>query len=76
VVELHHAVGDHEGVVIRQADHPGAELDVAGAVRRHGDEQFRGRNDLPPRAMVLADPGLVIAQGVQPLDEFQVAIHG
>ena len=76
VIELRHAIGYHERVVVGQTDDAGAELDVARAIRRHGDEQFGGGNDLPSRAVVLADPRFVKTQVIEPLDQLEVAVHG
>ena len=41
VVEQHHAVGQHEGVVVGQRRDAGTEADVPGALRRGGDEHLR-----------------------------------
>ncbi len=41
VVELHRSLRDHVRVVVRHADHARAELDVAGALGRGGDEDLR-----------------------------------
>ena len=41
VVEQHHAVGQHQGVVVGQRAHAGAELDVLRALGRGGDEHLR-----------------------------------
>ena len=41
VVEHHDAVGQHERVVVGERVHPGAELDVLGALGRRGDEHLR-----------------------------------
>ena len=40
VVEQHHAVGQHEGVVVGQRRDAGAEADVLGALRGGGDEHL------------------------------------
>ena len=76
VVKLDHAVGHHEGMMIRQADNPGAQFDLLRPLRRRSDEHLRRRDDLPPGAVVLADPGFVIAQLVQPLDQLNVPSDG
>ena len=75
VVQLHHAVRHHQRVMIRQADHAGAQLDAVGALRRRGDEHLRRGDNLPAGAVVLADPGFVKPQLVQPFDEFKIALH-
>ena len=41
-----------------------------------GNEYFRGGDKFPAGAVVLADPGLVEAQVVEPLDQFQVPVYG
>jgi len=45
LVELHHALGDIEGVMIGQRDHAGAELDAFGAFRRPPPENIFRRGD-------------------------------
>ncbi len=75
VVELHEAVRHHQRVVIGQAGHARAQPDVARALDRGADEHFRRGDGLPAGGMVLADPGLVEAQLVDPLDQLHVARH-
>jgi len=60
-------------VVVWQARHARAELDVAGAVDRLGDRELRRGDDLHSSGMMLADPRLVKAEPVEPLDQFEVA---
>ena len=43
--------------------------------RRGGDENLGRGNYLEAGRMVLADPGLLIAEPVQVLDQFQVAVN-
>src|ERR1700675_4491213 len=73
VVELHHALGDVEGMVIGQRDHAGAELDAFGALAGGGQKHLRRGNHFPARGMMLATPELVIAERVELLDEIEVA---
>ena len=73
VVELHEALGHHEGMVVGQAGDAGAEHDVAGALGRRRDGQLGRGDQLPAGGMVLADPGLVVAQVIEPLDQLHVA---
>ena len=76
VVKLHHAVGDHQRVMVRQAHDAGAQFDVTGPLGRGGDEDLRRGDDFPSRRMVLADPGFIETQGVHPVDQLQVAVQG
>ena len=69
VVELHPALRHQERMVIRQAGHAGAQPDVLGALGRGGDDHFRRGDHFPAGGMVLADPGLVVAELVEPLDQ-------
>jgi hypothetical protein len=75
VVELNDAVRDHQRVVIRQRNHAGAEPYRSRALRGDRDEQLRRAYRLPAGGMVFADPGLVEAQAVEPLHQFQIAVH-
>jgi hypothetical protein len=74
VVELHHAVGQHERVVVRQRHDTGAEPDVAGALGRRGNEHLRASDQLEAAGMMLADPRFVIIQPVQVFEQFEVAL--
>ena len=76
VVEQHHAVGQHERVVVGQRRHAGAQPDVLGALRRGGDEDLGRGDDLVAGRVVLAEPGLVEAERVEMLDQLQVALEG
>ena len=74
VVEEHHPVGHDEGVVVGQRHHARAELDALGALGGRGDEDV-GRGDrLVAVGVVLADPRLVVAELVQPLDQLEVPL--
>ncbi len=74
VVELDHAVGQHERVVVGQRDDAGAEADVAGALGRGGDEHLGAGDQFEAARMVLADPRLVIVEPVEMLEQFEVAL--
>ena len=76
VVQQDHALRHHERVVVWQRDHAGAELDVLRAFCGDADEHLRRGDDLPARAVVLADPGLIEAEVVEPLQQFQVSVQG
>ena len=62
VVELDEALRHEEGVVVGQAGDAGAEADVPGALGGGGDDQLGRGDDLPAGGVMLADPGLVVAQ--------------
>ena len=76
MVELDEALGDQERVVVGQGGDAGAEADGAGALCGGGDDQLGRGDDLPAGGMVLADPGFIVAEVVEVLDEFDVAADG
>ena len=76
VVQLDHTVGHHQRVVVWQADDAGAQLNAAGALCGGGDENLRGRDNLPAGAVVLTNPGLIEPQLVQPFNQLQIAFDG
>ena len=75
MVELNHAVGEHERVVVGQRHDAGAEPDVPGALRRGGDEHLGAGDQLEPAGMMLADPGLVVIEPVEVLEQLHVPLH-
>ena len=75
VVELHHAVGDHQRMMIGQRDHAGAEPDMLGALGGGGDEQLGRAVGFVAAGMVFADPGFVKAELVEPLDQLEIALE-
>ncbi|HMK98839.1 MAG TPA: hypothetical protein VK428_01485 [Acidimicrobiales bacterium] len=76
MVEQHHALGHHEGVVVGERHHPGSEPDVAGTLGGGGDEQLGRADDLVTGRVVLADPRLVEAELVQADEELEVTLQG
>ena len=76
VVEVDHAVGYQEGVVVGQRDHARAELDALRALGRSGDKDLGRRDRLVAIAVMLTHPRLVVAELVQPLDQLDVAPDG
>ena len=76
MVQQHHPVRYHVGMMVGEADHAGAEAEVAGALGGGGHENFRRGDSFPAGAVVFADPGFVKAQVVQPLQQFQIAFQG
>src|SRR5262252_2004987 len=69
------ALSDPQRVVIRNADHPGAEFDVTRALgcRRYHD--FRRGGELGASGVMLAEPRLIIAAAIQPLDEIEITLQ-
>jgi hypothetical protein len=75
VVELDHAISQNERMMIRQRHDAGAEPVMARASGRAGDEHLGTGDDLETAGMVLADPGLVIVQPVEMLEQFHIAFE-
>ena len=76
VVEQHHAVGQHQRLVVGERAHAGAEPEVLGALGGRRDEHLGAGDDLVARRVVLADPCLVEAEGVEVLQQVEVALEG
>ena len=74
VVEHGDAVGELGGVVIRQQEAARADADALGLQQRLGDQQIGRRMRLPRRGVVLADPGLGVAQLVEPAQRLEVPV--
>ena len=62
--------------MVREAHYAGAQLDVPSPLRDVGDEDLRGRDGFPSRAVVLADPRLVEPKVVEPLQQLDVPVQG
>ena len=75
VVEEHHAIGEHERVVIGERADAGAEPDVLRALGRHSDEHLGRRDDLEAGRVVLSDPDLVETQAVESDDEIEISFQ-
>ena len=60
--------------MIRQRDDAGAEANVARALDCAGDEHLRAGDDLEAARVMLADPGLVIVEAVEMLDQLHVPL--
>ena len=76
VVQQCHPVGDHIGMVVGQADHARAQAQVASALGGGGHKHFGGGDGFPAGAVVLANPGFIVAQMVQPLEQLQIPFQG
>ena len=75
MVEQDGPLGHPQRVVVADADHAGAELDVARSLGRGRDEDLGRGDDLGARRVVLADPGLVPPEAVEVLDQLEIALE-
>ena len=75
VIEQREAIRDPQRIVIGQRDHTRAELQVAGLGGDMGDEQHRIANDLDAARVMFTEPGFVIADVIQQLDDFDIALQ-
>ena len=66
VIEHSNAVRKFSRMMIGQQEAAGAEADVLGLQERLCQQQVRRRVRLPRRGMMLANPGLLIAELIQP----------
>src|SRR5437016_3408279 len=62
-------------MVVGQRDHARPELDMTRPSGRRRYEYLRRCNRLPPGTVVLTYPGFVVAQGVELLNELEVAFE-
>ena len=76
MVEQHDALRDPKRIVIRDADHAGAELDMPRAFRGSGNHDFRRGGKFGAGGVVFAEPRFVIAAAIEPLDQFEIALQG
>ena len=72
MVEISDPVSQLDRVVIGEKMAERAELDSLGALQRLGDQQVGSRARLPRRREVLADPRLLEAKRVEPLEFFEI----
>src|SRR5947209_1557732 len=63
-------------MVVGQADDARAQLDMSGTLCGSGDKHFRRSDGFPASAVVLADPGLIKAEIIEPLQQLQVTLKG
>ena len=73
-VERRHAVGQLGRVVIGQQEAAGAEADILGLQKRLRQQQIRRRMRLPGRGVVLADPGFLVAEFIEPSQHLKVPV--
>src|SRR5439155_540484 len=65
----------HQWVVVRQADDASAKPDGACALGRGRQVHLGRRDDLPPSAVMLAHPGFIEPEMVEPLDQLHVTLE-
>ncbi|MGY2938830.1 hypothetical protein ACVWZ6_008432 [Bradyrhizobium sp. GM6.1] len=74
VIEHGDAVGELGRVVIGQQEAARPDTDILGLHQRLRDQQIGRGIGFPGRGMVLADPGLLIAELVEPAHDLQVPV--
>ena len=74
MVELGDAVGQFGGVVIGQQEAAGSDAQPLGLQEGLGDQQVGGGHRLPRPGVVLADPGLGVAEFIEPAQGLQVPL--
>ena len=74
VIEHRDAVGEFGRVVIGQQEAAGAETDVLGLQKRLREQQIGRGMRFPGRGVVLADPGFLIAELIEPAQHLQVPV--
>ena len=75
MIEQYGTLGDHVRVVVGDAGDSGTQLDSPGALGGRGDEDLGAGDDLAAGGVMLADPGLVVAELVEVHDQFQIALQ-
>ena len=74
MIEHRDAVGELGGMVIGQEKTAGAEANVLGLQERLRQQQIRRRVGLPRRGVMLADPGFLIAEFIEPSQHLQIPV--
>ena len=76
MIELADAISQYQRMVIGQGADPRGQTDIAGALGDRGNKHFRRGNAFIGAAVVLSNPGFVIGELVQPLDQLHIALDG
>ena len=74
VVEHRDAVGELGRMMIGQQEAAGADAEILGLPKTFDDQQVGRRMRLPGRGVVLADPGFLVAELVEPAQHLQVPV--
>src|SRR2546421_12410475 len=76
VIEQHDALRDPQRIVVGEADHARAKLDVTRALGRNRDHDFWRRADLRTGGMVLTKPCFIVTEAVEPSDQIKIVLQG
>jgi hypothetical protein len=74
MIEHRDAVGEFGGMVVGQEETAGPEADVLGLQKRLRQQQVGRRMRLPWRGVMLADPGFLIAELIEPSQHLQIPV--
>ncbi len=74
MIEHGDAVGEFGRVVIGQQEAAGPETDILGLQKRLRENEIGRGMRLPRRGVVLADPGFLIAELIEPSQRLQVPV--
>src|SRR3954453_16586578 len=74
MIEHGDAVGELGGMVIGEKETAGAETNVFGLQKRLRQQQVRRGMRLPRRGVMLADPGLLIAELIEPAQRLKIPV--
>ena len=74
MVEHRDAVGEFGRMMIGQQEAAGPDADVLGLQQGLRDQQVRRGMGFPGRGVMLADPGLLIAELVEPAQDLEVPV--
>src|SRR5258708_2875517 len=74
MIEHGDAIGEFSRVVIRQKEAAGAETDIFGLQKRLRQQEVGRRVWFPWRGMMLADPGFLVAEFIEPAQHLQVEV--
>ena len=62
MIQLHHTLGDMEGMVVRQRNNTGTQPNPLRALGGSSEEQFRGGDRFPASGMMFAAPKFIKSQ--------------
>ena len=74
VIQVNHALGNVERVVVGHRNHPGSEPDMVGALGGRNQKHLGRANRFPAGGVMLADPEFVKLEAVEQRGQLQVAL--